>query len=179
MTKPHRPYKLEPYNPAWPQEFEKRAEILKFVFGGELLGVEHMGSTSIPGMIAKPQIDILAIVKDLTKVPDFYSAMETAGFTPMGTDYVGVGDEYFTENATDGTRLSGVHVFEKGHPEIAAILNFRNYLRANESDRNLYSSTKKDLYEKNLENYHGYDSDKRDIIREIKSRADQWACEQA
>ncbi len=178
-TRPNRPYKLEPYNPKWVHEFEKRVGILKFIFGSELLGVEHIGSTSIPDMVAKPQIDILAIVKDLAKVKDFYSAMEKAGFKPMGTEYVGVGDEYFTENATDGTRLSGVHVFEKEHPEIYEILNFRNYLRANNLDRDLYISTKKSLYEKHAENYAGYNSGKGNVIREIKARANQWARQQA
>lgn len=178
QTTPHRPYKLEPYNPIWVQEFEKRAEILKSIFGSELLSVDHMGSTSIPDMFAKPQIDILVVVKNLEKVKDFYSAMEKAGFKPMGTEYVGIGDEYFTENSSDGTRLSGVHVFEKGHFEINETLNFRNYLRANKSDRDLYSSTKKSLYERNPENIGAYGSGKGDVIQEIKARATQWAREQ-
>lgn len=171
----NRPYTIEPYNQEWVRDFEKRAEIIKSILGSEILSIEHMGSTSIPGMVAKPQIDILVVVKDLAKIKDFYSPMEKAGYTPMGTEYIGIGDEYFTENAADGTRLASVHVFEEGHPEIKEIITFRNYLRANTSDRDLYSTIKKRLYEDNPNDKVAYGSGKEGTIKEIKIRAHQWA----
>ena len=125
-------------------------------------------------MTAKSQIDILVLVKDFPKVKQFYEQMNAAGFTPRGTEYVGIGDEYFTEDAPDGKRVVSVHVFPEGDPSRERYLNFRDYLRSHEEDRNLYISVKKSLYSENKENYEGYDSGKEDVIVDIRKRADEW-----
>lgn len=172
--KPHRKFELKEYNAGWVQEFDRKAQVLKQIFRDELLEIHHIGSTSIPGMIAKPQIDILIFVKDFSKVKGLYKQMSKAGFTPRGTEYVGIGDEYFTEDSVDGTRLASIHVFQKGHAKSEDILNFRNYLRTHKKDKDLYASVKKDLYIKYLDNYAKYDSGKANVIQEIKKRVEKW-----
>lgn len=172
--KPHRPYQLQEYNPAWKEIFSKTAEKLKPILGDNLLEIEHIGSTSIEGMFAKPQIDIMVTVKDLSLIKECYDSLTKAGFVPRGTEYVGIGDEYVTEDAPDGTRLASIHIFQAGHPEIARHLIFRDYLRENKQDRELYISTKKDLYSKYSEDYAKYDSGKHNVITEIHARAEKW-----
>lgn len=172
--KPHRKFELKEYDPNWVNEFNKRAEILKSIFGDELLEIHHIGSTSIPEMVAKPQIDILILVKDFSKVKSFYNDMSNAGFTPRGTEYVGIGDEYFTEDASDGKRLSSIHVFQKGNSKGEEILNFRDYLSTHKEDRDLYISVKRVLFSKHYNNYTEYDSGKGEVIKEIKSRINDW-----
>lgn len=173
--KPHRPFKLVEYNPEWVEEFNKRSKDLRLIFGNEFVDVQHIGSTSIPGMAAKPQIDILVIVKDLSKVKAYYSSMAKAGYTARGTEYVGIGDEYFTEDLPNHTRLAGVHVLPQGHPEISKYLNFRDYLRLNQADRDLYTAVKRELYQKFTDDYHHYDSGKKKVIESIRERAEKWA----
>ena len=175
FMKPHRSYQLKNYNPNWANEFKKKAQLLRSIFGDEVIDIQHIGSTSIPGMMAKPQIDILVIVKDLTRVKNYYDAMSRAGFTPRGTDYVGVGDEYFTEDAPSGERVTSVHVFPQGHPKISEYLNLRDYLKNHKQDRDLYIETKKKLYQQHSENYAAYDSGKNEVIKTIIRRVNEWA----
>lgn len=172
--KTHRKFELKEYNPDWVKEFDKKAQILKRIFGDELLEIHHIGSTSIPGMIAKPQIDILIFVQDFSKIKDLYEEMMNSGFTPRGTEYVGTGNEYFTEDAVDGTRLASVHVFQIGQSKSRESLNFRDYLRAHKEDRDLYMSVKKDLYNKYSDNYAKYGSGKTSVIQEINKRVEKW-----
>lgn len=68
--KQHRPYKLVEYDPAWPQQFEAKKKLIISALGQNILGIFHIGSTSIPGMVAKPQIDIMVVVFDLQPVRD-------------------------------------------------------------------------------------------------------------
>ena len=172
--KSHRKFELKEYDANWITEFNKKSQILRRIFGDELAEIHHIGSTSIPGMFAKPQIDILILVKDFSKVKNLYEKMAKVGFTPRGTEYVGIGDEYFTEDAVDGTRLTSVHVFQKGEHKGKDILDFRNYLRTHKKDRNLYISVKKDLYSKYSDNYAEYDGGKANVIQEIKKRVAAW-----
>ena len=172
--KPHRKFELKEYSSDWVKEFDKKARVLKSIFGEELLEIHHIGSTSIPGMMTKPQIDILIFVKDFAKVKNLYEEMIRFGFTPRGTEYVGTGDEYFTEDADSGVRLSSIHVFQKDQPRNEEALNFRDYLRTHKEDRDLYMSIKKDLYSKHSNNYAKYDSGKGKVIKEINKRIEKW-----
>ncbi len=173
----HRPYELKEYDPEWKEKFLEYAGRLKPILGDNLLEIEHMGSTAIEGMVAKPQIDILAIVKDLDKIKDIYDRFISEGFTPRGREYVGIGDEYVTLDAPNGKRLASIHIFQKGHPRIAEDRLFRKYLSTHESDKQLYIKTKKELYAKHRDNYEGYDTGKNNVIKAIKLRAQQWADE--
>ncbi len=173
--KPHRSYQLQEYDPGWNEKFLTIAEKLRPLFTDNLVTIEHVGSTSIEGMFAKPQIDILVVVKDLSLVKSYYTALTDAGFIPRGTEYVGIiNDEYVTEDAPDGTRIASIHILPEGHPEIKNIQVFRDYLRANKEDRDLYIATKKELYFLYPDNYAEYDNGKREVISGITDRANKW-----
>ena len=126
-------------------------------------------------MVAKPQVDVLAVVKNIDAVKDQYDAFIEAGFMPKGRGYVAEDDEYMTEDAADGKRLVSVHTLQEDNPKIAEYKNFRDYLQTNEADRNLYIATKRKLYAENHDNYANYDSGKKEVITGIKARAKQWA----
>src|SRR3989344_2603757 len=93
IPRQHRPYELKEYDPQWKESFFDYAGRLKPIIGDNLLEIEHMGSTSIEGMVAKPQIDILVIVKDLRLIKDNYEQFRAAGFVPRGTEYISTHDE--------------------------------------------------------------------------------------
>jgi GrpB-like predicted nucleotidyltransferase (UPF0157 family) len=177
--KSHRPYELQEYDPTWKQRFLDAAESLRPIFGDNLVEIDHIGSTSIVGMVAKPQVDVLVVIKNLDAVKDQYDAFIKVGFTPKGRGYVAEDDEYMTEDSVDGKRLVSVHTLQEGNPKIAEYKIFRDYLQNNEEDRNLYSSTKRELYSKHHDNYTNYDSGKKEVITGIKARAKDWALRQA
>lgn len=174
IPRQHRPYELKDYDPKWKVRFLEYAEKLKPILGDNLLEIEHMGSTSIEGMVAKPQIDILVTVKDLSKIKEIYDRLKTAGFVPRGTEYVGIGDKYVTLDSPDGKRLASIHIFQEGHPAIEEDRLFRKYISTHEEDKNLYIETKRKLYAQHKDNYEGYDFGKTEVIRAIKSRARDW-----
>lgn len=170
-----RPYELRPYDPTWKDTFERIAEHIKPIFGDNLISIEHIGSTSIEGMMAKPQIDILVVVKDQKLIDDLYGSFLALGYHPQGREYVGNGDYYVTKDAPDGKRLASIHILEEGHPQIAEYREFREYLKANKDDRDLYIATKQHLYSNHHNNYEMYDRGKTEIIENIKARAREWA----
>ena len=172
--KAHRPYELEEYNPQWKKRFADAAKRLGPIFGDNLVELDHVGSTSIEGMVAKPQIDVLAVVNNLDRVKQCYHTLTQAGFTPRGRGYVTDDDEYLTEDASDGHRLTSVHTLEVGNLKIARYKLFRDYLQTNTEDRNLYIKTKRTLYLAHKDNYREYDGGKHDVITGVLARAKQW-----
>ena len=177
--KAHRPYELQEYNPAWKSRFLVVAEKLKPIFGDNLVEIVHVGSTSIEGMVAKPQIDVLAVVKNIDLVKESSVAFSKAGFTLQGRGYVAADDEYITEDSLDGKRLTSIHTLQFGNPRIFEFKAFKDYLTANKEDRDLYIATKRELYFSHHNNYAEYDSGKSDIIDTINARAKQWATKKA
>jgi GrpB-like predicted nucleotidyltransferase (UPF0157 family) len=173
--KPHRSYELQEYNPEWKERFVKTKEKLQPIFRDNLTEIDHIGSTSIEGMVAKPQVDILVVVKNLDKIKELYHDLEKVGFTIKGRGYVNPDDEYIHEDGPDGKRLVSVHIFQEGNPRINDYKIFRDYLKTNKEDRELYISTKRKLFDLYKDNYAEYDGQKRNVVNEIKTRAKEWA----
>jgi len=173
--KAHRPYQLEEYDPSWKTRFSIASEKIRPILGENLVEIEHVGSTSVEGLVAKPQIDVLVVVKDLTHVPDVYQTFKEAGFIPHGRGYVTDDDEYVSEDAPDGKRLTSIHILQEGNPKIEEYKVFRDYLSKNQDDRALYAETKRKLYSSHASSYAEYDSGKSEVIAAIKARAKQWA----
>lgn len=169
----HRPYQLVEHDPAWKEEFQKIADFLRKVFGEEVIDIQHIGSTAIPGMIAKPQIDILVVVKDLAKIKSYYQAIEEAGFNPKGS-HTGKEEEHFTKDLQNGSRGVSIHVYPQDHPKIEDRLNFRDYLLGHKEDCEFYSSIKEELYEKFADDYPSYCIAKNEAMEPIKERARAW-----
>jgi len=90
-----RPYRLVEYNPKWKDTFEKHASKLRSIMGQDILEIYHVGSTSIPGMLAKPNIDVMVVVPNIAKIARYRSTMEAVGYAAHG-DYSHISEEYFT-----------------------------------------------------------------------------------
>lgn len=174
----HRPYELQEYDPEWKKRFRYAVEKVKPILGDNLVEIEHIGSTSIEGMIAKPQVDILATVKDLSLIPQYYDAFRKAGFIVHGREYVAPDDEYISEDTPEGRRLTAIHMLQEGNPKINDYKVFRDYLKVNKEDRELYIATKRKLYSLHHQNYPDYNSGKNELIEAIKTRAKEWASSQ-
>lgn len=171
----NRPYELQEYSPEWKKQFLEMAGILTPLFAENLVEIDHIGSTSIEGMLAKPQVDVLVVVKNLDLVKTMYKDLENAGFSIHGRGYVADYDEYVTRDTSDGYRLASIHILQEGTPKIKNYKNFRDYLRNNMEDREAYIKIKKDLYSSYRDNYAEYDRRKEDLMAPIKARAKEWA----
>lgn len=170
-----RPYELQDYNPEWKKWFKERSDKIKPLFGDNLLSIEHIGSTSIEGMFAKPNIDILTVVKNLDEVKHHLPLFVAAGYTPQGRGYVSENDEYITEDTAEGKRITSIHTLEVGNPRIREYREFREYLKNNKKDRDLYIELKKELYSKYAKDYAEYDSRKTAANDHLMQRAHMWA----
>ncbi len=175
MSRTHRPYELVPHNPDWAIQFNNAAAEVKDIMSSYVLRIEHIGSTSVPGLAAKPQIDMLVVVDDLDVVPQFYAEFSRRGFIPRGRDYVENDDDYITKDGLDGRRLLSIHIFAKDSNQIAAYLEFRDYLRTHSEERDLYENIKQNLYHKYKDDFSAYDTEKGPLMKPIIDRAHMWA----
>ncbi len=112
----------------WPERFAAESAALAAAFGGRATEIQHVGSTSVPGLPAKPIIDILVVTDDIGQVDSLNPALIVLGYEPQG-EYGIPGRRFFTKGG-DVKRSHHVHVFQQDHPEVSAMLDFRDYLRA-------------------------------------------------
>lgn len=173
-TRKNKNYRLEPYKPQWAKDFEELKSDLAPLFGNNLVDFHHIGSTSVPGMLAKAQIDVCVIVKDLQEVSKSRTKFEELGYIAKG-DYVGQNEEYFTYTNDLGERKYNVHTLQQGNPAIEGYLSFRDFLRQFPAKMEEYISIKERLRDQYGENdYNSYDWKKGDLIKRLKSEALQW-----
>ena len=155
------------YDPEWPRLYEREAARVQTALGERILLLEHVGSTSVPGLAAKPKIDMLLVVADTANETAYVPAMETAGYVLTIREPDWYEHRMFKGPDTD----INLHVFSTGCTEIDRMLLFRNWLRANESDRLLYERTKRELARKNWKYMQNYADAKTSVVNEILTRA--------
>ena len=154
---------IVPYNPKWPEMFAIEAELLEKALGNNFVAIHHVGSTSVPGLCAKPKIDIIAVVKDLKKVSQL-------GYRYRGEFNIPFHSLYTKRD--DGLDIN-LHIFEEDNPEIELNLLFRDYLRNNPKACAEYAALKMDLvgqealHKKNGNMFTGYNLGKNDFIQKI------------
>lgn len=166
------------YDPDWVIRYEQEAEGISRVFGNELLFIHHIGSTAIPGIKAKPIIDILVIIKDTNILKGFDDEMIRLGYRPRGEclDAIvpGTPGRFYYSKDTNGTRSHQVHVVQEGHFEIEEKLALRDYLRTFPEEAKAYSAIKEEVAEKNRNDTIGYMNGKNDFIRATIAKALTW-----
>ena len=155
------------YDPLWPGVFRREAGRIRALLGCRALQIEHTGSTSVPGLAAKPIIDILLVVTDSSDEPAYVPILERAGYALRLREPNWHEHRMFKGPAAD----INLHVFSSGCPEINRILNFRDWLRSHATDRDLYERTKRDLAEKEWADVQDYADAKTAVIEEILARA--------
>jgi GrpB-like predicted nucleotidyltransferase (UPF0157 family) len=162
-----------PHNPGWRDAFEAEAKLVAAALGENVSAVHHVGSTAIPGIYAKPVIDLLVEVRDLSEVDLRSPSMASEGYEVMG-EYGIPGRRYFRKDDGAGVRTHQVHVFEAGSAEVVRHLAFRDYMLAHPSDAQEYSELKRRLAEEHPQDMDGYMDGKDGFIKEMDRRAARW-----
>jgi GrpB-like predicted nucleotidyltransferase (UPF0157 family) len=155
------------YDPAWPQWFEHAAGQIRESLGDKALEIHHVGSTSVPGLMAKPLIDIDLVVADTTDEEAYIPRLEALGYVLRVRE-----PDWYEHRMLRGFEPPvNLHVFPPNCPEVDRMLLFRDWLRVNESDRELYARTKRELGEKEWKYVQNYADAKTAVVEEILARA--------
>lgn len=160
------------HDPQWSEQFEQEAEELTAIFGQEIVAVHHIGSTAIPGILAKPIIDVLVEVQDIERIDTFNQEMIERGYLPKG-EFGIAGRRFFIKGAEE-SRSHHIHVFQTGDPEFERHLAFRDYLRVHPEEAQAYSRLKQALARRFPHDINGYTAGKDDFIKEIERKAEAW-----
>ena len=158
---------LVEYDPQWPALFEQAAEQIRAALGDAALEIHHVGSTSVPGLMAKPLIDINLVVADTTDEEAYVPRLEVAGYVLRVRE-----PDWFEHRMLRGSEPPvNLHVFPSECPEVERMLLFRDWLRANEADRELYARTKRELGAQEWKYVQNYADAKTAVVEEILARA--------
>jgi GrpB-like predicted nucleotidyltransferase (UPF0157 family) len=158
---------LVEYTPEWPARFEAEAARIRHAVGSQVLQVEHIGSTSVPGLIAKPVIDILLVVSDSSAESTYVPALESIGYALRVRE-----PEWHEHRMLKGPNKDvNLHVYTVGSEEIERYLLLRDRLRSNDADRELYAQVKRDLAGKEWKHIQNYADAKTEVIEAIVTRA--------
>jgi GrpB-like predicted nucleotidyltransferase (UPF0157 family) len=158
---------LEPYNPEWPRMYATLGRKIRDALGAKALMVEHVGSTSVPELSAKPIIDIVLVVSDSADEAAYVPALERAGHVLRIRE-----PDWFEHRMLKPFGIDGnIHVFSRACPEIDRVLAFRDWLRVNDDDRKLYERTKQDLAARTWKHVQNYADAKSEVVAEILGRA--------
>jgi len=166
-----RKVEVVPHQDAWKEKFADEAKKLQEVLENEVINIYHIGSTSIPNIYAKPIIDILVEVKEISTVDHYKMEMEKLGYEAMG-EYGIPGRRYFRKGATE--RTHHVHVFQTGSKHIIRHLAFKQYLIAHDDVAQHYSNLKRRLAKQYPTNMEAYINGKDPFIKEVEKRAIEW-----
>lgn len=161
-----------PYSPDWSRQFIKEKQLLTAVLDGQVIAIDHIGSTSIPGIYAKPTIDILIAVKDIRVVDEFNPAMQELGYEAKGE--FGIPERRFFMKNIDEQRTHNVHIFQIGNSQLARHISFRDYLIVHPIDADKYSELKIKLAKKFADDRDAYQNGKDEFIKAIDAKALQW-----
>jgi GrpB-like predicted nucleotidyltransferase (UPF0157 family) len=165
---------LEDHNRAWPDWYAEEAAVIRAALGDVALRIEHTGSTSVPGLAAKPLIDILLLVPDADDEAAYLPALEAAGYALRVRQPDWYQHRCLVRRVDSGARRNvNLHVFapESGAPEIERILAFRDWLRTHDEDREYYERTKRALARRDWKFVQHYANAKSEVIEEIIGRA--------
>jgi len=166
---------LSAYNSQWPSLFETEKHVLLKIIGKYIVKIEHIGSTAIPNIRAKPVIDIMIAVNNLDDItPEVISKLENIGY-----EYIKKYEEgmpfrrFFQKNNANGIRTHHIHLVEITHDFWIRHLLFRDYLRAHPEEAKRYELLKIDLAMK-FTDTNLYASAKSDFCNEIHKKAISW-----
>jgi GrpB-like predicted nucleotidyltransferase (UPF0157 family) len=161
------PVELVAYDPGWPALFEREARRIRAALGERTRLVEHVGSTSVPGLSAKPIIDVLVAVPNSADEASYAPALEAAGYVLRIRE-----PEWWEHRMFKGPDTNAnVHVFSEGEAEIGRMLAFRDWLRTHDGDRALYEQRKRELAARTWKYVQHYADAKTEVVEGIIARA--------
>ncbi len=165
----NRPYEIAEHDPSWRERFEEEAGRIKEIFGDDAIRIEHVGSTSVPGLAAKPTIDILVIVGSAAAADKYNEPMAALGYRALGAFIAD--DTRLFEKEIEGERRFIVHVFEGAHPHTGDMIKVRDYLTSHPEEARAYGQLKQSLKLKYPDDYVSYRKEKDAYMTELTRRA--------
>jgi GrpB-like predicted nucleotidyltransferase (UPF0157 family) len=158
---------LAPYDPNWPLLFEVLASRIRHALSGKVILLEHVGSTSVPGLSAKNVIDMVLAVVDSADEPSYIPPLEAADFVLRIRE-----PDWFEHRLLKAPDIDGnLHVFSVGCEEINRMEAFRDWLRVHDDDRRLYEEKKRELAARTWKHAQNYADAKSEVVQEILARA--------
>lgn len=161
--------RLVPYDPSWPTMFSVMAAEIRAALSDRALLLEHVGSTAVEGLSAKPIIDMVLTVEDSTDEASYVPPLEARGFVLRAREPDWYQHRFLVHTSNEVAWQ--LHVFSAGCEEVERMLALRDWLRTHASDRRLYESTKTELAAQSWRHVQNYADAKSDIIRQILERA--------
>ena len=155
------------YDGTWPERFAQLQRRVRQALAATALSVEHIGSTSVAGLAAKPIIDMLLTVRCVDAEAEYVDALEQVGFVMRVRE---PGHRMFRTPGRD----VHLHVYAPGDQAVADYLDLRDWLRESEPDRALYEATKRNLAQREWSDMNYYADAKSEVIRAILGRAKAW-----
>jgi GrpB-like predicted nucleotidyltransferase (UPF0157 family) len=157
---------IEDYDPAWVDRFAAASSLLNEILGGLIISIEHVGSTSVPGLAAKPVIDIDLLIEDTAQESRYIPALERLGYRLVLREPWWHGHRMLVSPAED----VNLHVWPQIAPEPIRHRLFRDWLRSHPEDRDLYATTKRRLARDTAHQPGDYSLAKNDVIDDIYAR---------
>jgi GrpB-like predicted nucleotidyltransferase (UPF0157 family) len=161
------PIEISDYDPRWRSWYEREEERIRSILGERVVRLEHVGSTSVPNLPAKPIIDLVLEVPDSADEPSYVPDLEAAGYVLRIRE-----PEWFEHRLLKGPDTEvNLHVFSAACTEVEQMLLFRDWLRANAEDRELYAAAKRELAAREWKYMQQYADAKTAVVHEIVARA--------
>lgn len=161
---------IVPYTPQWKTEFNKIKEMIHSYISDFIISIEHVGSTSVEGLSAKPIIDLDVVIENYTILPSIIERLNAHGFKHEGNFGI-EGREAFKRTYEDGHMKYHLYVCPKDGKGYIEHIAFRDYLRANEESRKEYEELKKKLADKYRNDRDSYGNNKTEFIKRILEKA--------
>lgn len=161
------PVTLVDYDPAWPALFAREEARIRGALGDSVMRLEHTGSTSVPGLAAKPVIDMTLVVHDSSDESAYVPQLEAVGYRLVIRE-----PHWFEHRVYKGPDTNvNLHTFSPGCPEIDRMVGFRDWLRTHDDDRELYERTKRELATRTWQYVQHYADAKTAVVEAIIARA--------
>jgi GrpB-like predicted nucleotidyltransferase (UPF0157 family) len=167
--KPHdAPITIVDYDPSWPGLFDREDQRIRAALGDRVIRLEHTGSTSVPGLAAKPTIDMTLIVTDSSDEASYVPDLEAVGYRLWIRE-----PHWHQHRVFKGPDTNvNLHTFSPGSPELERMVGFRDWLRTHDDDRDLYERTKRELASREWKFVQNYADAKTAVVEEIIARAE-------
>ncbi|HET9674458.1 MAG TPA: GrpB family protein [Gaiellaceae bacterium] len=161
------PIEVRDYDPGWPRLYEREEARIRSILGERIRRIEHVGSTSVPGLPAKPLIDIVLEVPDSSDEPSYADDLEVGGYPLTIRER-----DWYEHRVFKGPDTNvNLHVFTEGCEEVDRMIGFRDWLRENDADRTLYADAKRELAVRDWKYVQQYADAKTAVVHEIMERA--------
>ena len=162
-----KPIEVRDYDPEWPRLYEREEARIRSILGDRVRRIAHVGSTSVPGLPAKPTVDIVLEVPDSSDEQSYAADLEAGGYPLWIRE-----PDWYEHRVFKGPDTNvNLHVFTDGCQEVDRMIGFRDHLRGNEDDRKLYADAKRELAARDWKYMQQYADAKTPVVKEILGRA--------